>query len=208
MKLANWIVTVMFGVCALASGSAWAADSIQIGPLDRVLGKADAPLTVIEYASMTCPHCAKFHENVMPTIKADWIDTGKIKLVYRDLPTPPISMAMGVAMITQCAPKEQYFPILGYLFKAQDRWLSSPDPLSEIKRTVGLAGITPAEVDACLKNTDLSNQLNERAQEGTRLYHVNSTPTLVVNGQLIEGETPYASIKKTLEDAYVAAVKK
>lgn len=208
MKLAKWLFVAVISVLMASSVTAFAADSVEMGPLDRVLGKADAPLTIIEYASMTCPHCARFHESIFPLIKSDWIEPGKVKLIYRDLPTNPVSMALGVAVITQCAPKEQYFPILGALFKSQDKWMGAQDPLSEIKRTVGLAGITPGEVDECLKNKEMTQKLRDRADEGTRLYNVHSTPTLVVDGQTYEGEVPYTTIKKALEDAYAKAIKK
>ncbi len=204
MKLVSWV----FALVVVLSGAAWSAEPIALDPLDRVLGNADAPLTIVEYASMTCPHCARFHEAVMPTIKAEWIDTGKVKLIYRDLPTNPTNMAVAVAMITQCAPKEQYFPILGRLFKTQDKWMGAPEPLSEIKRTVGLAGITPGEVDECLKKSELGQAIQLRANQGTRLYGIQSTPTLVVDGKRIEGEQPYSDIKKALEDAYAKAAKK
>ena len=204
MKLVSWVLTVFTVIC----GTALAADTIELDPLDRVLGNADAPLTVIEYASMTCPHCARFHEMIMPTIKAEWIDTGKVKLIYRDLPTNPVNMAVAVGMITQCAPKEQYFPILSRLFKTQEKWMSAAEPLSEIKRTVGLAGITPGEVDACLKRDDLGQAIQTRANKGARLYGIQSTPTLVVDGKRLEGEQPYADFKKALEEAYAKATKK
>ena len=204
MKLAAWVLALAM----MIGGAAWSAENNADDPLDRVLGKANAPLTIIEYASMTCPHCAHFHENVIPSIKSEWIDTGKAKLIYRDLPTPPVNMAVGVAMITQCAPKEQYFPILGLLFKAQERWMGSPDPLSEIKRTVGLAGLTPGEVDACLKRDDLGAAIQARSAEGGRLYDVQSTPTLVINGKKLEGAQTYADIKSTLDEAYAKVAKK
>lgn len=204
MTLAIRVLALLMIVC----GSAWSADEIKLDPLDRVLGKDDAPLTIIEYASMTCPHCARFHEQVMPTIKADWIDTGKVKLIYRDLPTSPVPMAVAVGMITQCAPKEQYFPILGRLFKTQEKWMGSQDPLSELKRTVGLAGITPGDVDACLKRDDLGKAIEVRANQGARLYGIQSTPTLVIDGKRIEGEQPYSDINKALTDAYAKATKK
>ncbi len=204
MTLAIRVLALLMVLC----GSAWSADEIKLDPLDRVLGSADAPLTIIEYASMTCPHCARFHEQVMPTIKADWIDTGKVKLIYRDLPTNPVPMAVAVGMITQCAPKEQYFPILGRLFKTQDKWMRSQDPLSEIKRTVGLAGITPGEVDECLKKEEIGKAIEVRAYQGTRLYGIESTQTLVIDGKRIEGEQPYSDINKALSDAYAKAAKK
>ena len=204
MKLASWALALLVVVC----GPALAADNPTSESLDRVLGKATAPLTVIEYASMTCPHCAHLHEDVMPSIKSDWIDTGKVKLIYRDFPTNPVGMAVGVGMITQCAPKEQYFPILGLLFKAQDRWLHSQDPLSEIKRTVGLAGLTPGDVDTCLKREELGNAIQARAEEGLKQYGISSTPTLVVDGKRYEGELTYPQIKKAFEAAYAKVAKK
>ena len=204
MKLASWVLALAL----MVSGAAWAADSKAEDPLDRVMGKPTAPLTIIEYASMTCPHCAHFHENVLPSIKSEWIDKGKAKLIFRDLPTPPIGMAVGVAMIMQCAPKEQYFAIQGLLFKSQERWMGSADPLSEIKRTVGLAGLTPGEVDECLKRDSLGEAIQARANEGGRLYDVQSTPTLVVDGKKIEAVQSYAELKKTLEDAYAKVAKK
>ena len=204
MKLASWLVALV----VLVSGAAWAADTKANDSLERVLGKADAPLTIIEYASMTCPHCAHFHENVFASLKAEWIDTGKAKFVYRDFPTSPAQMAVGVAMITQCAPKEQYFPILGLLFKAQDRWMSSPDPLSEIKRTVGLAGLTPADVDACLKRDDLGDALQARAAKGSTEFGIESTPTLIIDGKKIEGAQSYGDVKKALDEAYAKVAKK
>lgn len=185
----------------------WAADPVVVGPLDRVWGKDDAPLTVIEYASLTCPHCAHFHETVMPGIKADWIDTGKIRFIYRDLPTGPVNLSIAGAMIAQCAPKEHYFPLLGLLFKSQDRWVGAPHPLDELKRIVGLAGLTPADVDACLAKRDLGQAIQERAQEGTRLYGIESTPSLVINGKVYAGVQSYESIKKVLEDSWTVAKK-
>lgn len=204
MKLASWL----FALLVVVGSAAWSAENGTVDPLDRVLGQANAPLTIIEYASMTCPHCARFHENVLPSIKSEWIDTGKVKLIYRDFPTPPANMAIGVAMITQCAPVEQYFPILALLMKGQDRWMRSPDPLNEIKRTVGLAGLTPSDVDACLKRDSLGDAIQARADAGQRLFGIESTPTLVIDGKRVEGEQSYSVIKKALEDAYVKVAKK
>ena len=202
VKRTSWIVALL----VMIGASAWAADAVD--PLDRVLGKESAPLTLIEYASMTCPHCAHFHETVIPSIKAEWIDTGKAKLIYRDFPTAPVGMAVGVAMITQCAPKDQYFPILGLLFKTQERWMGSQDPLTEIKRTVGLAGLTPSEVDACLKRTELGEAIEARSNQGQAKFGIQSTPTLLVDGKKLEGAQSYADIKKDLEAAYAKVAKK
>ena len=204
MRLMAWLMAGMI----MTVGTVWAGDAKDADPLDRMLGKADAPVTIIEYASMTCPHCAHLHEQAMPGIKADWIETGKAKLIYRDFPTSPAGMSVGVSMITQCAPKEQYFPILALLFKAQDRWMHAPDPLTEIKRTVGLAGISPSEIDTCLQRQDLGDAIQARAEKASTLYKISSTPTLLVDGEKIEGAQTYADVKKVLDAAYAKAVKK
>ncbi len=187
---------------------AHAADKLELESLDRVMGKDDAPLTVIEYASLTCPHCAHFHENVMPKLKAEWIDTGKAKLIYRDLPTGPVNLSIAGAMVTQCAPKDHYFPLLDLLFRSQDRWLGSPHPLDELKRVVGLAGITPADVDACLAKRDLGDAIQTRAQLGTQQFGIESTPSLVIGGKVYAGVQSYDALKPVLERALADATKK
>jgi protein-disulfide isomerase len=204
VRLFSWVLVVFL----MVSVNGWSAEPIAIGPLDRIMGQADAPLTVIEYASMTCPHCAHFHEDVMPAIKAEWVDTGKIRFIYRDLPTAPVGMAVGVAMIAQCAPKDQYFGILGLLFRSQSKWMGAPEPLAEIKHTVSFAGISADAVDSCLQNKELGQAIQDRASEGTRLFGIESTPTLVINGVRIEGQQGYGEIKKALEAAYARVAKK
>lgn len=192
---------------AIAS-PAFAADTVVMNPLDRVLGKDDAPVTVIEYASLTCPHCAHFHENVFPYLKKDWIDTGKIRFIYRDLPTSPVNLAIAGAMITQCAPKEHYFPLLGLLFRSQERWESASSPLDELKKIVGLAGLTPGDVDTCLARRDLGQAIQEHASEGGQMYGIESTPSLVIGGKVYSGAQSYDDINTVLKQIWAEKAKK
>lgn len=167
-------------------------------PIDKVMGKPDAPITIIEYASLTCPHCARFATTTMPKIKAEWIDTGKAKLIYRDLPTEPAAVSVGASMIAHCAPN--YFGVLSLLFEQQEQWMRSSSPLAAIKKLVRLAGMTEDKVDACLKDQGLANAIQARAQDGGSKYGISSTPSFVVNGKLV-GALPYEEFDKILKAA-------
>jgi len=191
----------------LAAGSAGAADSVDLNPIDQVMGSPDAKLTIIEYASLTCPHCAHFHETMFPRMKAEWIDTGKARLIYRDFPTPPQALAVGAAMIDQCAGKDRYFGVLGLLFQTQEKWVGAPVPLDEIKRIVRIAGITPEQVDTCVKRQDLANAIQARALEGNKKYGIDSTPSLVIDGKLYPAFESYERLDHALEEAWRAAKK-
>ncbi|MCR6631016.1 MAG: DsbA family protein [Magnetospirillum sp.] len=195
------LVRLIAMVVALGAGSAAnAADKIETFPIDQVLGKADAPITIIEYASTTCGHCANLHKNTLPKIKADWIDTGKAKLIYRDFPTGPASLSVGASMIPHCAGPQRYFPVLSLIMENQDKWMGAANPLDGLKKLVRIAGMTTEDVDACLGRQDLANAIQERARFANRVQGVESTPTLFINGTKIEGDLP-GDIEKALKAA-------
>lgn len=198
MKSVVRLFAVMVSLCA--GGAALAAEKADSFPIDRVLGKADAPITIIEYASTTCGHCANLHTTTMPKIKAEWIDTGKAKLIYRDFPTSPAHLSIGASMIAHCAGNDRYFPVLGMIFEQQEKWLGSANPLDALKKLVRLAGMTGEDVDACIAKQDLATAIQERARAGNALYDVESTPTLIINGTKVEGNDP-EKIQKTLKAA-------
>lgn len=193
------LVALIFAL--LAPAAVLAADKVEMDPIDQVLGKADAPITIIEYASTTCGHCATFHKTILPRIKSEWIDTGKARLIYRDLPTGPAALSVGASMIAHCAGPERYFGLLGYLFAQQDRWMSSKNPLDELKRIAAFAGMAGEQVDACLKRSDLAQAIQARAQKGTQKYGVDSTPTLVIDGKTIAGPGSYEQVDQALKAA-------
>ncbi len=179
---------------------------IVIGPLDQVMGKADAPVTVIEYASLTCPHCAHFEKETFPSIKTHWIDTGKVRWVYRDFPTPPVNLSVGASMIVHCAGKTDYFALLSLLFQTQDQWVLAADPLATIKHIVLQGGVSGKEVDACLDRQKLADAINARAQKAMREYGVDATPSFVIDGKVHAGAESYAMISKQLQAAYDQAM--
>jgi protein-disulfide isomerase len=170
-------------------------------PIDQVLGKPDAPITVIEYASTTCPHCAHFHKTTLPKFKAEWVDTGKAKLIYRDFPTGPRGLSVGASMIAQCAGSERYFGLLGLIMDQQEKWMGSQNPLADLKKLAKLAGMDEAKVDDCLKRQDLASAITKRAQDANEKLGVDSTPTLIIGGKLIPGAISYEEMDKALKEA-------
>ena len=169
-------------VAAASAPSKAGLETVQPG--DHVLGDANAPITVIEYASLTCSHCAHFHTQVLPEIKKKWIDTGKVKLVYRDFPLDQI--AAKAAQIAECAGNDKYFGVLDIIFRGQPQWATAADPLAELAKPLRIAGMGENEIKACLANEAMSNAVIKDYQGGEAMG-VNSTPTLFINGQLYRG---------------------
>jgi protein-disulfide isomerase len=169
-------------VAAVSTPNKAALETVQPG--DHVLGDPKAPITVIEYASLTCSHCAHFHTQVLPEIKKKWIDTGKVKLVYRDFPLDQV--AAKAAQIAECAGNDKYFGVLDIIFRGQPQWATSADPLAELAKPLRIAGMGENEIKACLANDAMSNAVINDYKSGEAMG-VNSTPTLFINGQLYRG---------------------
>lgn len=182
---------------ALALASPVAAQEIR--PDDRIMGKPDAPITIVEYASLTCPHCAAFHKDVLPKLKQDWIDTGKAKLVFRDFPLD--SLALGAAMIAQCAPEGRYFPLLGVMFETQGQWARAKDPRGELKKLVKLSGMSEEQFEACAGDQSKLQKIRAQQDADAAKFKIESTPSFLVNGKLVSGGTTYDQFNKLLEDA-------
>lgn len=168
---------------------------------EKFYGEAEAPVTVYEYFSLGCPHCKQFHENTLPQIKKDYVETGKVKFVLRDFPlgTP----ALAAAMIARCS-GDRYKGMVDMFFNAQEQWARSQQPLEELKRVARFAGMSGDDVDACLREKPILNGINEMAKNGQNEFGVNSTPSFVVDGKVHAGAMPYEDFKKIL-DAQLAA---
>jgi protein-disulfide isomerase len=163
---------------------------------DRILGNPDAPITIIEYASLTCPHCAHFANDVLPELKKKWIDTGKVKLVLRDFPLD--EPALRAAMIARCAPPDRYYAYIDTLFAAQEKWVSARDYRDALARLVKLGGMSKDEFDNCLKNTALENKILEERLVASKELDVNSTPTFFINGTKFAGAPTVEEFDKVL----------
>jgi protein-disulfide isomerase len=153
-------------------------------PTDHVMGDPKAPILMIEYASFTCPHCAHFHTTVLPEIKKKWIDTGKVKLVYRDFPLD--QAAAKAAQLAECSGNERYFAVADMIFRTQANWAAGSDPIAELSKGLRIAGMGENEVKACLANTAVADAVVADYRGGEALG-VNSTPTIFVNGEMFRG---------------------
>ena len=168
-------------------------------PEDRVLGKADAPITIFEYASLTCPHCAAFDRETLPKVKENWIDTGKAKLIFRDFPLD--GLALRAAMLARCAPPDRFYGFIDTLFQSQQTWEHAKDPMEALEHIARLGGMTEDQFKSCMKNEQVSNAVVGSETLAQKEYGVNSTPTFFINGTKIEGAQPYDAFDKALTAA-------
>lgn len=177
---------------------------LNIQKFDRVLGRADAPVTMIEYASMTCSHCAEFHKTTLKDVQKDWIETGKVKYVLRDLPWD--NLALGIAKVTRCADPAMYYPLVSAFFEAQESIVKGVDTLGEVKKVARLGGMDAAKVEACIQDAPLQAMITGVKDNGLAQLKITGTPTSFVNGVKVDGGVPYKELLPILEGAYKAAM--
>lgn len=173
---------------------------------DRVLGKADAPVVLIEYASATCPHCAEFHETLLPQIKAEYVDTGKVKFIFREFPLD--NNALAVFMLVRCLPEDKFFATTDIIFKRQQLWAKAPNPGVEVTKIMTEMGMDKATFEACLKKEDLAKTLVEYSKKSAQDFGIKGTPALFVNGEYVDGHKDMTDVKKALDNAIAAATTK
>jgi protein-disulfide isomerase len=166
---------------------------------DIIQGKAEAPATIVEYASMTCSHCAAFHKEVWPALKAKYVETGKAKFVLREFPLDPLAIA--AFMLARCAGREKRDAVVDRLFDRQADWAFAEDPLPRLKAEVQAAGVPEAEIDTCLKNQKLLDQVKAVRAVASQKLGVNSTPTFFVSGKRLAGEQSLDSFDRILAPA-------
>ncbi|WP_020591047.1 DsbA family protein [Kiloniella laminariae] len=165
---------------------------------DHILGDKNAPVTLIEYASLTCSHCANFHKDVLPQIKTNWLETGRARLVYRHMPLDGVAFIGALA--AECFEGDRYFTFLDFLFKQQQVWAFGGDPKGELTKIASLAGVSKEQLEKCLADEELQKRVVTQAQEGKRLG-VNSTPSFILNEELYPGGRDYDAMNELLEDA-------
>jgi protein-disulfide isomerase len=175
------------------------AATLAPGAEDRVLGKADAPITIVEYASLTCPHCRHFDQEVLPKLKAKWIDTGKAKLVFRDYPLD--EPALRAAMVARCAPPERYFGFIDAIFAGQEQWAVASDYKAALARIALLGGISKDKFAACIDDKAMENKVIASRLVATQQLNVSSTPTFFINGAKFDGAPTEEDLDKALARA-------
>ena len=182
---------------AMAQSAADVAKPVSLP--DMALGSADAAVTITEYASMTCPHCAAFNAEVFPKIKAAYIDTGKVRYIFREFPLD-IKAAAG-SMLGRCIAKGdsgKYFAVIDLLFKSQGDWVmkNTTETLTRIGKQ---AGLTQQQVEDCLKDQALLDKIAADQKYASEVLKVNSTPTFFINGEVIKGEASFEEFEKKIK---------
>ncbi|CAH0232938.1 thioredoxin domain-containing protein [Roseomonas sp. CECT 9278] len=158
---------------------------------ERSIGRADAPMVVQEFFSLTCSHCGAFHRDTYPRVKAELIDTGRIRLVWRDFPLDQV--ALGAAVVARSFPAERYEAFLTALFATQDRWAYARgvDHKAEIAKIAAVAGMSGAAFEAAWTDVDLARAILVQRQQGEQEYRVQATPTFVFNRRTVGGNIPF-----------------
>jgi protein-disulfide isomerase len=164
---------------------------------DLVYGPADAKVTIIEYASTTCSHCARFHNDVWPDLKAKYVDTGKVRFIFRNFILNPLDTA--ASMLSYCGPAERRGAFVEFLFKQQDKWAFTSTPLDALLTMARQAGFTQESFNACLQRKDLYDALNAVKDKAADGFKISSTPTLIINGQVHRGALSMAELDKILQ---------
>lgn len=172
-------------VCGPALAAGVPADAVTG---DMSLGDPKAPIHVVEYASMSCPHCARFDEEVFPTLKSRYIDTGRVYFTLKEYLTPPEQVAAAGFLIARCGGKAKYFPMVDGIFKSQPQWRTGS--IKPIMVAVAEEnGVSAAQVDACLEDPAAQGALNERIRRAMVVDKITSTPTVLVNGKPVQSAT-------------------
>jgi protein-disulfide isomerase len=176
-----------------AQSAAPAPGAAQADPrmAERSVGRADAPMVVQEFFSLTCSHCGAFHRETWPRVKAELVDTGKIRMVFRDFPLDQV--ALGAAVVARSFPAERYEAFISALFATQDRWAYARgvDHKTEIGKIAAVAGMSAAAFEAAWTDVDLARAILAERQRGEQEYRVQATPTFVFNRRVVGGNIPF-----------------
>lgn len=195
--LAAFFAPPVMALVAIEEPADKAAAVLDIEWQERSIGNADAPVTIIEYASMTCGHCAIFHEKVLPHIKAELIDTGKARLIYRDFPLN--AGAVKAATLARCMPEQKFFPFLETVYKTQQKWSQEGDIDGALVKMAALAGLDAQKARACINHEALELKTVALMREGQVKYKINSTPSFVFYDQSGNQMQEYKAFTDLLE---------
>lgn len=201
--LGAWALTRPAGnlpVDPLMAANAQTAPADPSSIVDMVQGSADAPIEIIEYASFTCPHCAAFHANVYPDLKADYIDTGKVRFVYREVYFD--RFGLWASMIARCGGEMRFFGITDLIYEKQREWTASGDPatiVEELRKLAKTAGLTDEMLDECLNDAEGAQNLVGWYQANAERDEVRSTPSFLIDGEKYSNMS-FAEFKVVLDE--------
>ena len=160
---------------------------------EKKMGDKEASIKIVEFASLTCGHCAKFHNEVFPKIKEEYIDTGKIVFTYRDFPLD--KFALKASVITRCSGNDRFFNFLKVLYKKQKDWTSTQDPFKSLLKIAKLGGLKNDEIKVCVGNKSIEDGILKQRLSSSKKFDIKATPTLYINGKKYEGELSFEALK-------------
>lgn len=199
MNTRRMILAGMTGVAAVAGlGLPALAETDDFAEGTFVLGPKDAPITVTEFASMTCSHCGHFSLTTFPEVKKQFIDTGKIRFIFRDFPLDGI--ALRASMLVRCAGADKAEALVEMLFRTQTSWTQVADPIAALKQTLRLAGLGDAKADACLADEALKMAVIQSRYGAEKDYEIKSTPSFVIGKTKVSGALTIEEFTKFLKD--------
>lgn len=184
-------LTLVLAACGKGGGA-------KVDASDMSLGDAAAKVKVVEYASLSCPHCARFNEEVFPAFKAKYIDTGKVHYTFREFLTEPVPLAAAGALLARCAGKDKYFSVIDAVFRAQQEMYEKRDVRGPLLRIAQSSGMTEAQFEACVNNEDAQKALAKRVDGYAKDAKIAATPTFMINDQKIEGEATMADFDRII----------
>lgn len=192
------VATLLFAATAVATGPAAAETVIdtEAALKERVVGDPAAPVTIIEYASMTCPDCGRFHNNTYKAFKEGYIDTGKVRMIYRDFPWD--EPALRAAMMARCTVDERYFGLVQVIYQYQQNWTHASDPMEMLANIGKLAGIDEDRFNACMASEELLNGVLRMRQQGTT-DGVSRTPSFIIDNKIYAGSRSLEELAKIID---------
>ena len=196
-KAYNFLFFTFFFVFILTP--IYGESALDITEKDFVIGNEDAKITIIEYASLSCSHCADFHVNTLETLKKEYIDTGKVKMVFRDYPFN--YPALLGSMVLRCIPENYRYDYMNALFKLQTDWVNKKNKktIQELYKIMQSGGMTKEQYDACIYNTELENEILEGVMEAQNQFNIKSTPSFIINGKLVEGNKSIKEFRQIID---------
>ena len=198
-RLSALALVLFFGAVLSACSGGGGGRSAAERPDDMALGNPKAKVVIYEYASLTCPHCADFHEKVFPKLKAKYIDTGKVRFVFRQFPTPPVPYAVGAEAVARCAGPDKYFDLLDALYERQRYWVTSSNPRQALMDIAATAGISQQQFDACVSDEANVKRIQEIAKLAQDEFKITGTPSFVINGKLRPGVRTMESFEEIID---------
>ena len=185
-----FIAAALVAVLALGGCAKPALEPAAVAQADDLsLGSPDAKVQVVEYASASCPHCARWNIDVFPVFRAKYVDTGKVRYTLKEYLTEPQAIAAAGFLLARCAGKDRYFPVLDAVFRGQDEMVQTGDVRGVLARIAkGVGGMTDAQLDACMRDTAAEKALAARADRHLHADKISATPTFIINGRRVEGE--------------------